>query len=145
MWFQEQTLLKVAINNIIRRESLTKEAVDDPEEAAHGANDRGHDLVSPLDLLVAPQHLLAQAQQLAGGRHGDPRFGGGEDDQEGGKVGATLRMEDWISGSRPFKRVYLQRGGRERGSTMGKRESEREREETMEGKVIIDFLLQVLT
>lgn len=87
LWFQEQTLLKVAINNIIRRESLTKEAVDDPEEAAHGANDRGHDLVSPLDLLVAPQHLLAQAQQLAGGRHGDPRFGRGG--QSGGRKGGS--------------------------------------------------------
>lgn len=74
LWFQQRAILQVAINNIIRRESLTKEAVDDPEEAAHGANDRGHDLVSPLDLLVAPQHLLAQAQQLAGGRHGGPKF-----------------------------------------------------------------------
>lgn len=31
---------------------LTKEAVDDPKEAAHGADHRGNDFISPLNLLV---------------------------------------------------------------------------------------------
>lgn len=56
--------------------SLTKEAVDDSKEAAHGADHRGHDLVSPLDLLVTLQAHLSQSQKLAGGSHvGDVQEG----------------------------------------------------------------------
>lgn len=57
--------------------SLTKEAVDDSKEAAHGADHRGHDLISPLNLLVTPQPHLSQTQQLAGGSHVDRSEGGG--------------------------------------------------------------------
>ena len=55
---------------------LTKEAVDDSKEAAHGADHRGHDLVPPLNLLVALQPHLHQTQQLAGRSHDGLSQGG---------------------------------------------------------------------
>lgn len=59
--------------------ALTKEAVDDSKEATHGADHRGHDLVSPLDLLVTLQAHLSQPQKLAGGSH----VGGVQEGREG--------------------------------------------------------------
>lgn len=75
--------------------SLTKEAVNDPEKAAHGADHRGHDLVSPLDLLITLQAHLSQAQQFTGVRHLYSQDGGaalrGTEEGRGGGGG-------WISG-----------------------------------------------
>ena len=60
---------------------LTKEAVDDAEEAAHGADHGGHDLVAPASILTAVQSLGAHVlggrgqlrgqQRLQSRRHGD--------------------------------------------------------------------------
>lgn len=55
---------------------LTKEAVNDAKEAAHGADDGGNHLVAAAGLLAAIQSLGAQLlvglgqQRLQGGRHG---------------------------------------------------------------------------
>lgn len=72
--------------------SLTEEAVDDSKEAAHGADHRGHDLVSPLDLLVTFQPQLGPIQQRAGRSHGGRREVGGQsgprgEDEEVGALG----------------------------------------------------------
>lgn len=84
---------------------LTKKAVDDPKEAAHGTDHRGNNFISPLDFLVALQPHLSQTQQLAGGSHDDCGRGG----KEGCRVEA-VRRNSWISGPHPWRRVCLQTG-----------------------------------
>lgn len=125
------------------RESLTKEAVDNPEEAAHGANDRRHNLVSPLNLLVTPQQLLAEAQQLASGRHGGPKF------RWGRARSSVGRLCEWTTGSGALDHsnvsICQEVEEEEAAERAREREGGKERGRNMRGKVIIDFLLQVLT
>lgn len=59
--------------------SLTEEAVNDAKEAAHGADHRGHHLVTPPVVIAAVRppraHPLVglQQQRLQGGCHGEQR------------------------------------------------------------------------
>lgn len=80
---------------------LTKEAVDDSKEAAHGADHRGNNLISPLNLLVTPQAPLSQTQQLVGGSHGDRsgRWGGERGGGTGFGVAGDVKggADQWVS------------------------------------------------
>lgn len=75
------------LNNSIVFPKPTKEAVDDAEEAAHGADDGGNHLVAPLDVFTAVQSPRAQLlvgldqQRLQGGRHGEQRAAEGRTEE----------------------------------------------------------------
>lgn len=120
--------------------SLTKEAVDDSKEAAHGADHRGNDLISPLNLLVTPQPHLSQTQQLAGGSHGDcsegERWRLGEPSRAGLRGGGDVQGMDWISGPQP---LCLPANRKHRGKVMEReRAGVRMNERKTEERVIID-------
>lgn len=101
---------------------LTKEAVNDAEETAHGADDGGDNLVAVADLLAAIQSLRAQLlvglgqQRLQGGGHGE------REDRDGRREEVERRRGEQVGGEEQGR---LGRTTQPHGFTCGQRTGER--------------------
>lgn len=119
--------------------SPTEEAVNDAEEAAHGADHRGHHLVAPPGVVAAvrtpgAQLLVGQQQRLQGGRHGKWR---GAEEEEAGTM-RRRRSEQEGGGARG----RLEGGAEPRGFTCegGEEGQEKKKDDTVSAKTLIECI-----
>lgn len=83
MWFSVQ-VKNTTILSTQRATPPTEEAIDDPEEAAHGADNRRDNFIAPLDLLVTAKDAVSTATLRRWGELKGEQLGrGGHDDHLG--------------------------------------------------------------